>query len=184
MYPYPVHHPYDQYSMVDLDAVDAEEWPGFGGVRGSVCIMEPGDLLFVPQFWCAAAQHPQRLVLAFDACAPLSEALQTQLMDVQVCACAVPGSGQHRPHLLSASRFVVHQVLLRHCNAQSCLGSARTAACYVADTLHLSSAGARIRSPECLPLQVSRLLEERVADAEKIRDVRHWLSLIGALQIM
>ncbi len=51
MYPYPVHHPYDRYSMVDLDRVDADEWPRFGGVRGSVCILEPGDLLFVPQFW-------------------------------------------------------------------------------------------------------------------------------------
>ena len=52
VYPYPVHHPYDRYSMVDLDAVDAEEWPEFGSVRGCVCILEPGDLLFVPQFWC------------------------------------------------------------------------------------------------------------------------------------
>lgn len=56
MYPYPVHHPYDRYSMVDLDCVDAEEWPAFGSVRGSVCIMEPGDLLFVPQFWWACVQ--------------------------------------------------------------------------------------------------------------------------------
>jgi hypothetical protein len=55
VYPYPVHHPYDRYSMVDLDAVNAEEWPDFGGVRGCVCILEPGDLLFVPQFWCTAA---------------------------------------------------------------------------------------------------------------------------------
>lgn len=54
MYPYPVQHPYDRYSMVDLERVDAGEWPDFGGVRGSVCILEPGDLLFVPQFWCAA----------------------------------------------------------------------------------------------------------------------------------
>lgn len=41
------------------------------------------------------------------------------------------------------------------------------------------AAGARTRSPECVPLQVSRLLEERVAEAEGIKDVRHWLSLIG-----
>lgn len=40
--------------------------------------------------------------------------------------------------------------------------------------------GARIRSPECVPLQVSRLLEERVAEAEGVNHVRHWLSLIGA----
>ncbi len=53
IYTYPVHHPYDRYSMVDLDRVDGDEWPGFAGVRGSTCILQPGDLLFVPQFWCA-----------------------------------------------------------------------------------------------------------------------------------
>ena len=54
----------------------------------------------------------------------------------------------------------------------------------IVNSLHLACAGARIRAPECVPLQVSRLLEERVADAEGIRDVRHWLSLIGAVQTM
>ena len=71
MYPYPVHHPYDQYSMVDLDAVDAEEWPEFGGVRGSVCIMEPGDLLFVPQFWCAVAQLHEAWRMLSTVCAAM-----------------------------------------------------------------------------------------------------------------
>lgn len=64
VYPYPVHHPYDRYSMVDLEAVDAEEWPDFGSVRGCVCILEPGDLLFVPHFWCAAAWRLYILPLA------------------------------------------------------------------------------------------------------------------------
>ena len=50
--------------MVDLDAVNAEEWPDFGGVRGCVCILEPGDLLFVPQCWCAAAWHVHILPLS------------------------------------------------------------------------------------------------------------------------
>ena len=54
MYPYPVHHPYDRYAMVDLDCVDAGDWPDFARVHGSVAILEPGDLLFVPQFWCAS----------------------------------------------------------------------------------------------------------------------------------
>lgn len=47
-------------------------------------------------------------------------------------------------------------------------------------TLCDQTAGARIRSPESVPLQVSRLLEERIAEAEHgVKDVRHWLSLIG-----
>jgi hypothetical protein len=44
----------------------------------------------------------------------------------------------------------------------------------------IRTAGARIRTRDSVPLQVSRLLEERVAEAEHVRDVRHWLSLIGA----
>ena len=55
LYPYPVHHPYDQYSMVDFDRPDAAAWPHFlSGARGRCCILTPGDLLFVPQYWCAA----------------------------------------------------------------------------------------------------------------------------------
>lgn len=45
----------------------------------------------------------------------------------------------------------------------------------------LLAAGARIRASDCVPLQISRLLEERIAEAEGVKDVRHWLSLIGAV---
>lgn len=27
LYPFPVHHPYDKYSMVDLEKVDSDMWP-------------------------------------------------------------------------------------------------------------------------------------------------------------
>lgn len=40
--------------------------------------------------------------------------------------------------------------------------------------------GARIRAKEAIALQLSRLLEERVAAAEGVRNVHHWLSIIGA----
>ena len=36
LYPFPKHHPYDTYSMVDFDEVDVGQWPEFknvGGVR-------------------------------------------------------------------------------------------------------------------------------------------------------
>lgn len=36
-----------------------------------------------------------------------------------------------------------------------------------------------MRAPECIPLQLSRHLERRVADAEGVADVRHWLQLLG-----
>ena len=51
MYPYPVSHPYDGYSMVDLDDVDYSKFPKIAGVRGQTCVVEPGDVLFVPEGW-------------------------------------------------------------------------------------------------------------------------------------
>lgn len=52
LYPYPTHHPYDQYSMVDLEAPDAGLWPKFGGgARGLAAVLAPGDVLYVPAFW-------------------------------------------------------------------------------------------------------------------------------------
>lgn len=51
MYPYPISHPYDGYSMVDMDEVDYSRFPGIVKVRGLVCVLEPGDVLFVPDGW-------------------------------------------------------------------------------------------------------------------------------------
>lgn len=52
LYPYPSHHPYDRYSMVDLEAPDAGLWPKFGGgVRGLAAVLAPGDVLYVPAYW-------------------------------------------------------------------------------------------------------------------------------------
>ena len=52
LYPYPVHHPYDRYSMVDFEAPDAGLWPKFGGgVRGVAAVLHPGDVLYVPAYW-------------------------------------------------------------------------------------------------------------------------------------
>lgn len=52
LYPYPTHHTYDRYSMVDLEAPDAGLWPKFSGVQGVVAVLEPGDVLYVPAYWC------------------------------------------------------------------------------------------------------------------------------------
>ena len=56
LYPYPVHHPYDKHSMVDFEAEEEENkrlWPlfrkGLEG-KGSECVLEPGEVLFVPQY--------------------------------------------------------------------------------------------------------------------------------------
>ena len=47
----------------------------------------------------------------------------------------------------------------------------------------LYHAGSRVRHAEAVPLQVARVLEERVASAEDVASVRHWLSLIGLFRI-
>lgn len=51
MYPYPVSHPYDGYAMVDLDDADYSRFPNITKVRGQACVVEPGDVLFVPDGW-------------------------------------------------------------------------------------------------------------------------------------
>lgn len=58
MYPFPVAHPYDRYAMPDLERPDATAWPALTGARGCVALLHPGDVLFVPAFWCAPAQDP------------------------------------------------------------------------------------------------------------------------------
>ena len=45
-------------------------------------------------------------------------------------------------------------------------------------TFHMAM-GLRSRPPPCIPLQLSRHLECRVADVEGVANVRHWLHLIG-----
>jgi len=66
MYPYPVAHPYDRYAMPDLERPNAAAWPALAGARGSVALLRPGDLLFVPAFWCALAGA--RPILWHDVC--------------------------------------------------------------------------------------------------------------------
>lgn len=48
-----MHHTYDRYSMVDLEAPDLGLWPKAPGLRGLSVILQPGDVLFVPQYWWA-----------------------------------------------------------------------------------------------------------------------------------
>lgn len=51
MYPYPMHHPYDGHSMVDWEQPDLHAWPKSSLVKGSVCMLKPGDVLYVPSCW-------------------------------------------------------------------------------------------------------------------------------------
>jgi hypothetical protein len=61
MYPYPTAHPYDRYSMVDLDAAQgagaSAEWARAPDVLGVLCVLRPGDVLHVPAYWFAHVQE-------------------------------------------------------------------------------------------------------------------------------
>lgn len=98
LYPYPTHHPYDRYSMVDFEAPDAGLWPEFGGgVRGLAAVLAPGDVLYVPAFWFVHVQHLEEecvglsFHLAQGGRAPspegtplrLSRALEARVADVE-----------------------------------------------------------------------------------------------------
>ena len=51
LYPYPLHHPKDRQSQIDLYAPDLARFPRFGEVQGLEAVLEPGDVLFIPQYW-------------------------------------------------------------------------------------------------------------------------------------
>ena len=52
LYPYPVHHLYDCFSMVNFEKPRLDVWPRFSNVRGQLAILSPGSVLYVPPFWC------------------------------------------------------------------------------------------------------------------------------------
>ena len=60
LYPYPTHHPYDRYSMVDLEQDEAEieeHWPLFRqNARGREVVLREGECLFLPRYQFAQRQ--------------------------------------------------------------------------------------------------------------------------------
>ena len=53
MYPYPVHHLYDRFSMVNFEKPRLDIWPRFSNVRGQLSVLSPGEVLYIPPYWCA-----------------------------------------------------------------------------------------------------------------------------------
>lgn len=51
MYPFPVQHGYDGYSMVDFEKLDSEMWPRGAKLAAFKAVLHPGDTLFVPNHW-------------------------------------------------------------------------------------------------------------------------------------
>jgi len=60
MYPFPVTHPCDRCSLVDVRNADLEHFPRFKQARGHVAILGPGDVLYIPYGWwhyCRTLTH-------------------------------------------------------------------------------------------------------------------------------
>lgn len=76
LYPYPVHHPYDRYSMVDFDRPDLEKWPAFRDVRGLSCVLRPGDVLYVPRDWFCHVQDLDALTVSLEVRAAAGQRLR------------------------------------------------------------------------------------------------------------
>ena len=128
LYPYPVHHPYDHYSMVDFESPDFGLWPKFGQVNALCAILQPGDVLFVPQYWCAE--------VAWPACLPRARGGITPTRLAWAC-CRFAYVQELEPEGLTLS-------------------------------FHLLP-GMRAPAPDTVALRLSRVLEERVADAESMQ---------------
>jgi len=51
MYPYPVHHPNDRQSQVNVHNPDLKVFPNFAFATPYEAIIGPGDVLYVPSYW-------------------------------------------------------------------------------------------------------------------------------------
>ncbi|KAL3284043.1 hypothetical protein HHI36_018213 [Cryptolaemus montrouzieri] len=61
MYPYPVHHPHDRQSMVDLERPDHTRFPRFKDAKGVEAVIGPGDVLYIPIYWWHHIESLMRL---------------------------------------------------------------------------------------------------------------------------
>ncbi|XP_060552574.1 hypoxia-inducible factor 1-alpha inhibitor-like [Ruditapes philippinarum] len=51
LYPYPVYHPHDRQSQVNLDCPDFDKFPNARNLTGYQGIVGPGDVLYIPMYW-------------------------------------------------------------------------------------------------------------------------------------
>lgn len=51
LYPYPIHHPHDRQSQVNLENLNLKKFPKSADLEGMQAILEPGDVLYIPVYW-------------------------------------------------------------------------------------------------------------------------------------
>lgn len=82
MYPFPVTHPCDRVSMVDVRNPDLERFPRFAEVRGHVALLGPGDILYIPTGWwhyCRTLTHLGASITFWSQVAPVGPSCPGQL---------------------------------------------------------------------------------------------------------
>ena len=57
LYPFPVFHPADRQSQVNIHRPDEVRFPNFSAARPYTCCIEPLDLLYIPPYWWHQIEH-------------------------------------------------------------------------------------------------------------------------------
>merc|ERR1712113_673668 len=73
MYPFPVTHPCDRCSMVDVRNPDFDRFPRFMEARGHVTTLGPGDVLYIPYGWWHYCRTLTHLAASISFWAPVNQ---------------------------------------------------------------------------------------------------------------
>jgi len=79
MYPFPVTHPCDRCSLIDVRSPDLERFPAFGAARGLVTTLSPGDVLYIPYGWWHYCRTETHLAASITFWSQVSTGGQTQI---------------------------------------------------------------------------------------------------------
>merc|ERR1712054_116779 len=66
MYPFPVTHPCDRQSMVDVEDPDYSRFPRFKEATGNYTMLRDGDLLYIPYGWWHWLQNIDDLAISMS----------------------------------------------------------------------------------------------------------------------
>jgi len=51
LYTFPLFHACDRQTQVNLDNIDYEKFPNIANANGWECVLNPGDVLYLPSYW-------------------------------------------------------------------------------------------------------------------------------------
>ena len=158
MYPFPVCHAYDGYSMVDLANIDYVKYPRIVDVRGDVAVCRPGDVLFVPDGWWRHEQGTRETRISAPTTSSPRQPTAQRVCDTSSNRIIISFTDQSR-------RLSLHPGLSGD-------------ACWNAHVDVRVATGARPRTRACATLAVGRVVEQRITREEGAKDARRWLEVV------